>query len=99
MRLGAIYDVNNIKMSQGDLVTNLFSSRADFAFNANTFGSLLGQWSSAADQFIFNFRLRWIPVIGTDFYLIVNQIYDRNSNKLELQRSAILGKLIWRFVI
>lgn len=99
LRLGAIYDVNNIKMSQGDLVTNLFSSRADFAFNANTFGSLLGQWSSAADQFIFNFRLRWIPVIGTDFYLIVNQIYDRNSNKLELQRSAILGKLIWRFVI
>jgi len=99
LRIGAVYDNNNIKLPSGNLQTNLFSARADYAINANTFGSFVGQWSSAAEELIFNFRLRWIPVIGTDFYLIVNQVYDQESNKLILQRSAVLGKLIWRFVL
>lgn len=99
LRVSARYQNNNIRLPDGQLITNLYGARADYAINPNTFGSLIGQYSSAADEFIFNFRLRWIPIIGADFYLIVNQVYDSRNGKFRHDKSAVLGKLIWRFAL
>lgn len=100
LRVSMRYQDNNIRMPDGNLNTNLFGTRLDYAINPNAFGALIGQYNSIDKEYIFNFRLRWIPVIGTDFFLIVNQVYRPNTNgELISYRSAILGKLIWRFVL
>jgi len=99
LRISARYQSNNIRLPEGELSTNLYGLRANYAINPNTFGSLIGQYSSTEEEFIFNFRLRWIPIIGADFYLIVNQVYDGRSGKFDHRRSAVLGKLIWRFAL
>lgn len=99
LRVSARYQNNNIRIPEGELVTNLYGMRADYAINPNTFGSLIGQYSSTAEEFIFNFRLRWIPIIGADFYLIINQVYDSRNGKFNHDKSAVLGKLIWRIAL
>jgi len=93
------YEKNIIDLPQGFFDTDLIGSRIEYALNPQAFGSLLGQWNSAQQEVNINFRLQLIPKIGTDFFLIVNQILDTQSGKFVAERSTILAKLVWRFVI
>ncbi len=93
------YEKNVIDLPQGSINTDLIGSRIEYAINPQIFGSLLGQWNSAQQEMNINFRLQLIPKIGTDFFLIVNQVVDTQSGKFVSERSTILAKIIWRFVI
>jgi hypothetical protein len=93
------YEYNQINLPYGFLETHLFGNRIEYAINPNVFGSMLTQWNTAQNELNLNFRLQVIPKIGTDFFFIVNQIYDTQNNTLDARRSTIIGKLIWRFVI
>lgn len=73
--------------------------RFDYGITPNMFGSFFGQWNSEHDELILNYRLRIIPKIGADFFFIVNQIYDTSEGKLNLNKTVIIGKLIWRIVL
>lgn len=101
LRLALRYQTNRIELPEGSLTTELYGLRTNYAINPNTFGSLIGQWSATDEELILNFRLRWIPIIGTDVFLIVNQVYGRRPGSRELveMRSAILAKCIWRLVL
>lgn len=93
------YEKNIINLPNGSFETDLVGSRVEYAFTPNVFGSLLNQWNTANNELNVNFRLQVIPKVGTDFFLIVNQIYHTESGKLDPERGTILAKLIWRFVI
>ncbi|MFN3952262.1 MAG: DUF5916 domain-containing protein [Thermaurantimonas sp.] len=91
--------------TKGDFDTTHFdvlltSLRIRYAFNPNTFGFILGQYNSATQEYIVNYRLQWIPFPGADFFFIANQTIRQSSQK-NLFTSAIniMGKLIWRFVM
>ena len=99
MNVNVIYGANYVDLPEGKFNTHLFSTRLEYAINPNAFGSLLTQYSSAQEQLIVNFRLRLIPKIGTDFFLIINQVYGNNNSVLAVERTTVLGKLIWRFTI
>jgi hypothetical protein len=93
------YERNSIDLPYGRFDSDLIGSRVEYAINPNIFGTVLAQWNSAQGEFNFNFRLQVIPRIGTDFFLIVNQIYDTTTGAFVPERGTILGKLIWRFVV
>lgn len=93
------YEKNVIDLPYGAFETDLIGSRIEYALNPNVFGSVLSQWNSAEDEFNLNFRLQIIPKIGTDFFLIINQIYDTTSGTWVSERGTVLGKLIWRFIV
>lgn len=93
------YEFNDLTLPTGKFQSHLIGSRMEYAINPNAFGSLLAQWNTAQEELNMNFRLQWIPKIGTDFFLIVNQIYDTQTQQLDLKRGTILGKLIWRFTL
>ena len=95
--LNVRYELYDVDLPQGSFNTHLFGSRFEYAVNPRVFGSLLSQWNTSDDVLNINFRLQVIPKIGTDFYLIINQIYDTKSS-LNHTRTTILGKLIWRFI-
>ena len=40
-----------------------------------------------------------IPQVGTDFYFIVNQLFDTSAGRWQLTYTVVQGKLIWRLVI
>lgn len=93
------YEKNQIRLPYGTVNTDLIGNRIEYAINPNIFGSLLSQWNSVSDELNFNFRLQIIPMVGADFFLIVNQIYDAENGDFEVERGTVLGKLIWRFVL
>lgn len=100
LNLTTLYGYNHVELPTGMFTTNLVSIRAQYALNPNAFGSVFGQWNSAQDIFNFNFRLRYIPKIGTDFYLILNRQVSTAPGALTSDdRTTVLGKLIWRFVL
>jgi hypothetical protein len=99
LNLGLRYERNDVQLSAGSFQTDLVGARIAYAINPNLFGSLLSQWNSAQNEFNLNFRLQFIPKIGTDFFLIVNQVYDTQTGALDPKRGTVLGKLIWRFVV
>ena len=93
------YEKNIVELPGGEFETDLIGARMEYAINPNVFGSLLNQWNSAQNELNINFRLQVIPKIGTDFFLIVNQIYQTESGTFDPERGTILAKLIWRFVV
>lgn len=97
--INANYEKNIINLPQGSFDTDLFGSSIEYAFHPQAFGSLLGQWNSAQQEMNMNFRLQLIPKIGTDFFLIYNQIVDTRSGEFDSQRRTLLAKLVWRFVL
>jgi hypothetical protein len=93
------YEQNDISLPEGSFQTQLVGSRIEYALTPNAFGALFGQWNSSQEVLNINFRLQLIPKLGTDFYLIINQIVDTSNQQWKTGRATVLGKLIWRFVV
>lgn len=71
-----------------------------WSFNPRLTLSVFGQWNSLNDLVRLNVRLHWIPKIGTDLYLVLDES-DAPSDGLELAKPlsrSMVGKLVWRFV-
>ncbi|HDL19625.1 MAG TPA: hypothetical protein ENH29_11275 [Bacteroidetes bacterium] len=93
------YSYNRLRFPQGDFATHEIGGRAEYAFTTKLYSSFFGQWNNEDDKILFNFRVNWIPVIGSDFYLAVNQLYDTGDGGFKLENTTILSKLIWRFTL
>jgi len=93
------YEYNYIIINNNSLKTHLIGNRLDYAISPNAFGSMLTQWNTAQNELNLNLRLHIIPQIGTDFFFIINQILNTQSQSFDVKRGTILGKLVWRFVI
>lgn len=89
---------NYIQISQQSFITDELGGRVDYAFNPKLETSVFAQWNNEDDNLLVNYRMNWIPKIGSYFYFVVNQEFDTNHG-IKLKRTTILGKLIWRFVL
>jgi hypothetical protein len=99
LNLSLNYGKNWVNLPEGKFDTDLIGNRIQYGINPKLFGALFTQWNSEDEEAIFNFRLQWIPKIGADFYFIVNQAYSTAGASWKLEQTAIVGKLIWRFVL
>lgn len=99
LTVSAFLEWNNVNLPEGEFSNQLFGSRLEYAFNPRVFGLLYTQINQDADLFVLNFRLQWIPIIGADFFFIVNHIMNTSEIQIMEPQTQILGKLIWRFVM
>lgn len=97
--LSADYNKNWIRLPQSHFDTDLVGTRLKYAVNPDLFGSVYTQWNDRDELANMNFRLEWIPKIGTNFFLIVNQNLDTSYPDWRNEQITILGKVIWRFVV
>jgi len=97
--LSAEWNTNFLKFDGTNYKTNEVSGRVIYAYNPKLNTSLFGQWNNEDDEILFNFRINWIPKIGSDFYFVVNQVIDTANGTFRLAETTILAKLIWRFAI
>lgn len=93
------YERNWVNLIEGKFNTDLVNLRMNYALSPNVFGSFFTQWNNEDEEIILNYRLQLIPKIGADFYFIVNQVYSTVDDNIRLDKTVILGKLIWRFVL
>jgi hypothetical protein len=93
------YVYNYIKTPQGNVATNELAQFVNYAFNPRLDISMFIQWNSLDDLLFGNFRLHWIPNIGSDLYVVYNRGYSQ-LDKLKFSQPDIssgAAKLVWRF--
>jgi hypothetical protein len=93
------YTLNKVKLPQGNVTTNELAEYINYAFNPRLDFSTFVQWNSLDDLLLGNFRLHWIPNIGSDLYVVYNRGYDnlKHFSFMRPQTSAGAAKLVWRF--
>jgi hypothetical protein len=99
IRFSGDYTVNDIVLPEGAFVVHEVGGRVNLAINPDLFGSLVGQWNNEDKEILLNFRVNWIPKPGTNFYFVVNQLYDTSGSHWEVKNTTVQAKLIWRFVL
>ncbi len=100
LTLSLNYERNIVRLpDEAPLKTDLFGTRLSYALTPDIFGSVYAQWNDQDQLGILNYRLQWIPKLGTRFFLIVNQRYNTAKNVIHATRTSVIGKLVWRFVI
>lgn len=77
------YEYNRISFSNRNMLTNLHNIGAKFTYMLNTklSADLYTQYACKTDQLTTNFRIRYNPKEGSDFYLVIND--GRNFNKFK----------------
>jgi len=78
--------------------TNEVGGRIDYALNPKLQTGLFAQWNNEDNNILLNYRINWIPKIGSFFYFVINQEFN-TENSIKLERTTIIGKLIWSFAI
>ena len=93
------YTYNYVTLPTANVNSNQLAQYLNYAFTTRLDISLFAQWNSLEDFTLFNFRLHWIPKIGTDFYFVYNRGYEKvkQIDFLKPTISSGIGKLVWRF--
>ncbi len=97
--LSANWDKNFLTFDEASLSTDEIGGRIMYAYNPKLNSSLFGQYNNEDEEVLLNFRINWIPKIGSDFYFVVNQLIDTSNNHFTLMETTVLAKLIWRFAL
>lgn len=98
LNLSLDWQRNYITLPKKSFTTNEIGGRVGYAFNPKLQTSLFAQWNNEDNNILLNYRINWIPKIGSFFYFIINQEFN-TENTIKLERTTIMGKLIWRFAI
>ncbi|MFZ1806091.1 MAG: DUF5916 domain-containing protein [Cyclobacteriaceae bacterium] len=100
LNLSTLYTFNSIRLPEGSVDTNELAQFINYAFTTKLSLSYFIQWNSVEDYLAGNFRLHWIPKVGTDFFFVLNQSYNDTGN-LNLRTpntNTGVAKLVWRIV-
>jgi hypothetical protein len=93
------YIYNDINLPEGTITAHELAQYFNVAINPRLNLAMFVQWNSLDDLLFGNFRLHWIPDIGSDLYVVYNRGYDnlKQFNFMRPLNSAGAAKLVWRF--
>jgi hypothetical protein len=77
------YSRNDVKLPQGDFVTNLVRTRVSYSFNPRVFTQALIQYNDRADLWSMNLRFGWLQAANTGLFIVYNDsrgLYDLYPN-------------------
>ncbi len=98
LNIGVDWQRNYIQLPQKSFTTDEVGGRIDYAFNPKLQTSMFAQWNNENNNVLVNYRINWIPKIGSYFYFVINQEFN-TDNGIKVERTTIIGKLIWRFAL
>jgi hypothetical protein len=96
LNLSVDYAWNRLDFGDGSFTTRETGGRIDYAFTPKLYTSLYSQWNNEDEEIVMNFRLTWIPKVGSDFYLAVNHTVDTGRPTWRRVDTAILAKFVFR---
>lgn len=98
LQLGAGYEMNNISLPEGDFITRQIKGRVNIYFTPDISWSTFAQYDNVSETMGLNSRLRWIIKPGNEFYVVLNQTYERNERfDLSISNSDLTTKIGWTF--
>ena len=93
------YRYINTELREGSFKTQELVSRVNIAFNTRLTARLFLQWNNEDEEINMNFRIRWIPNLGSDFYLVYNEIEDTALRGIRTKHRVLLTKFSYWFNI
>lgn len=93
------YDRQWIEINDNFFHTDNYGLRMEYSFNPKLYSTLYTQWSNFEEAFIINFRINWIPEVGSDLYLVFNQVINTGEKKMYLENTSVVLKYIHRIGI
>lgn len=99
LNVNVSYSTNRLTKNSMEFIDNKVTTRIDFSLNPKLSSSLYAQYSYYFGEILINFRVNWIPVVGSDVYLVINQTLLPSNSKLTLQNTAIMSKFVWRIPV
>lgn len=78
--LSADVKYNNISIGSKKFETKEFGGRLLVDFSTRLTTSTFLQWNNETKEVNMNFRLHYIPKIGSDVYVVYNHLYDEEAN-------------------
>jgi hypothetical protein len=96
LNFGADHSFNYIDIGGTIIRTNNIGGRVSYALNPKLNTSLFGQWNDSYNSIILNYRIYWIPVIGSDFYFVINQFIDTSGKSWKFTDFSAYAKFLWR---
>jgi hypothetical protein len=94
----ADYTRNAIRLAGGAFNTHDLGGRVTYAFSTRLNVSLFGQWNNEDQTATWNFRVHWIPEIGSDVYLVYNHDFG-TADRFLTSRTVLLAKVAYRFAL
>jgi len=89
-------DYNSITLDSRHFVTREYGSRIRLNVSTKLTTSSFIQWNNELREVNVNFRLHYIPNIGSDFYFVYNHLWDESADYKTKYRTGIL-KLSYLF--
>lgn len=92
------FTYNNINMNSNSFSTSEVGARLTYNISTRMISSIFAQWNNELNQANVNYRFNWKPNIGSDVYLVLNQLIS-TEDKLHSKDFAILAKVVWMIII
>ena len=92
------YTRNEVELPVTNFASNEAGATINYGFSSLLNSSLLAQWNNEDEEINTNFRIHWIPRIGSDLYIVVNQSFD-TSGKIDLARTTVIAKAAYLFTL
>ena len=84
------YAYHDITLGNTQLERKIFSGKLNVNFSTRLSSSMFLQWNNETNDVLMNFRLHYIPKIGSDVYLVYNQIWDEEDEYRTIKNTGIL---------
>lgn len=89
---------NKIKFGNNSFSTSEIGARITYTISTRMISSIFTQWNNELNEANINYRFNWKPNIGSDVYLVMNQLLS-TEGKLHSKDFAILAKVVWMIII
>ena len=89
---------NIINLNNVEFRTNEYTVRVAYDFSTKVNSSIFTQWNNDSNVLNMNYRVKWEPVVGSNFYFVVNHLLS-TENKLKSKNITVLLKFVWLFII
>lgn len=98
LSLSSDFELNRIEIYGQKFYTREFGMKLQVDFSTMTYSSIFAQWNNEIKELNINYRFRWQPKIGSNFYIVLNHLIS-TENKLKTKDITILSKFVWMFII
>ena len=92
--LESSYSLNRVKLPTGSFDANVIGTRIVYTVSTTAYVKLFTQWNSGNQIISTNLLINYIYQPGSNFYLVLNQVYDLTlPTALRFTDRSLLAKL------
>jgi len=89
-QVSADFRYNRITIGDYHVHTREYGGRLELEFSTRLSSSTFVQWNNETNEVNVNFRIHYIPKIGSDLYLVYNHLMDERDDLRTLQNTGML---------